>query len=204
LAGSPPCRAVYLTGLGGVVVSGGTRRAPEQPTWSGPSVRGIRPASHRIGGAGGPQREEAMTEIPKRMLVAMSPGYFTVPDDPAEPPKLLGSRCQACGEHFYPRRVICAKCLSDQMAEVEMGPRGTLYSYTFVHFPLFGSTRMEHVGYGVGQVDLPEGPRVQVPLAGAQEDFRVGQTVEAELDSLREEEGRDVVIVRFRPVERAR
>jgi uncharacterized OB-fold protein len=135
-----------------------------------------------------------------RPRVPVKPGYFTVPADPAEPPRLLGSRCSECGEHFFPRRAICAKCHSERTADVELGPRGTLYSYTFVHFPLFGSTRVEHVGYGVGQVDLPEGPRVQLPLAGKQEDFRVGMTLEAELDPLREEDGRDVVIVRFKPV----
>jgi uncharacterized OB-fold protein len=130
----------------------------------------------------------------------MKPGYFTVPDDPRQPPKLLGTRCESCGEHFFPRRAICARCLSEKTADVEMGPRGTLYSYTFVHFPLFGSMRVEHVGYGVGQVDLPEGPRVQVPLAGKQEDFHVGQPMEAELEPLREEADRDVVILRFRPL----
>ena len=132
--------------------------------------------------------------------VPIKAGYFTVPDDPAEPPRLLGSRCEDCGEHFFPRRAICAKCLSERTAEVLLGPRGTLYSYTFVHFPLFGSTRLEHVGYGVGQVDLPEGPRVQLPLAGRQEDYRIGQTIEAELEPLREEAGQEVVIIRFRPV----
>ena len=132
--------------------------------------------------------------------VPIKAGYFTVPDDPAEPPRLLGSRCEDCGEHFFPRRAVCAKCLSERTADVLLGPRGTLYSYTFVHFPLFGSTRLEHIGYGVGQVDLPEGPRVQLPLAGRQEEYRVGQTVEAELEPLREENGQDVVIIRFRPV----
>ena len=132
--------------------------------------------------------------------VPVKEGYFTVPDDPAEPPRLLGSRCEDCGEHFFPRRAVCAKCLSERMADVLLGPRGTLYSYTFVHFPLFGSTRVEHIGYGVGQVDLPEGPRVQLPLAGRQEDYRVGQPVEAELEPLREEGGQEVVIIRFRPV----
>ena len=135
-----------------------------------------------------------------RPRVPIKAGYFTVPDDPAEPPRLLGSRCEDCGEHFFPRRAVCAKCLSERTADVLLGPRGTVYSYTFVHFPLFGSTRLEHVGYGVGQVDLPEGPRVQLPLAGRQEDYRVGQTVEAELEPLREEDGQDVVIIRFRPV----
>lgn len=137
----------------------------------------------------------------RKARVPVKPGYFTIPDDPAEPPRLLGTRCEECGEHFFPRRRVCAKCLSERTAEAALGPRGTLYSYTFVHFPLFGSTRVEHIGYGVGQVDLPEGPRVQLPLAGKQEDFRIGMTVEAELEPLREDGGREVVIVRFRPVE---
>ena len=85
-----------------------------------------------------------------RPRVPIKAGYFTVPDDPAEPPRLLGSRCEDCGEHFFPRRAVCAKCLSERTADVLLGPRGTLYSYTFVHFPLFGSTRLEHIGYGVG------------------------------------------------------
>jgi len=136
-----------------------------------------------------------------KVRVPVKAGYFTVPDDPGQPPRLLGTRCEDCGEHFFPRRAVCARCLSRRTVDVELGPRGSLYSYTFVHFPLFGSTRVEHVGYGVGQVDLPEGPRVQLPLAGKQEDYRVGMTLEAELEPLREENGRDVVIIRFRPVE---
>src|SRR5689334_9893256 len=133
--------------------------------------------------------------------VPVKPGYFTVPEDAREPPRLLGSRCRACGEHFFPRRAICAKCMHEGTDDVELGPRGTLYSFTFVTFPLFGSTRVEHIGYGVGQIDLPEGPRVQLPLAGKQEEYRIGMELEAELDPLREENGQEVVIIRFRPVE---
>ena len=131
-------------------------------------------------------------------------GYFTVPEDPGEPPKLLGTVCKDCGEYFFPKRAVCAKCLSENTGDAMLGPQGTLYSYTFVHFPLFGSTRVEHIGYGVGQVDLPEGPRVQLPLAGKQEDYRVGMTLEAELEPMREEDDRDVVIIRFRPLETGR
>lgn len=138
----------------------------------------------------------------RKPRVPVKPGFFTVPDDPAEPPRLLGTRCEDCGEHFFPRRRVCARCLSERTAEVALGPRGTLYSYTFVHFPLFGSMRVEHIGYGVGQVDLTEGPRVQFPLAGKQEDFRVGMTLEAEIEPLREDDGgREVVMLRFKPVE---
>lgn len=138
-----------------------------------------------------------------RPRVPIKAGYFTIPDDPAAPPEVLCTRCQDCGEYFFPQRLVCAKCLSRRTVEAKVPARGTLYSYTFVHFPLFGSMRVEHVGYGVGQVDLPEGPRVQLPLAGKQEEYRVGMTLEAELEPLREENGQDVVIVRFKPVEAA-
>jgi len=141
-----------------------------------------------------------------RTRVAIKPGYFTVPDDLAAPPRFLVTRCDACGEHFWPRRAICARCLSENTCDLEVDGCGTLYSYTFVHFPLFGSTNLAHMeGYGVGQVDLPQGPRIQAPLAGKQGDFRIGQAMQAELDTLRQDDaGRDVVIVRFRPVEEGR
>jgi uncharacterized OB-fold protein len=139
-----------------------------------------------------------------RQRVPIKPGFFTVPADASESPRLLGTKCGACGEYFYPRRAICGKCMSSQTSDVELEARGTLYSYTFVHLPLFGSTNMEHAdGYGVGQIDLPEGPRVQAPLAGKQAEFKVGGAVKGELNVLREDGAQDIVIVRFRPVEGA-
>ncbi len=140
----------------------------------------------------------------RKIRIPVKPGYFTVPEDPNEPPKLLGSRCNRCGEAYFPRRAICARaeCLSEDLTDITLGPEGTLYSYTFVHMPLFGSSNLEHMdGYGVGQIDLPEGPRVQLPLAGKREDFFIGQRLLAELDKMREEGNNEVVIVRFRPIE---
>ncbi|MGH7858340.1 MAG: Zn-ribbon domain-containing OB-fold protein [Candidatus Binatia bacterium] len=145
----------------------------------------------------------ATNEATPRARVPIKAGYFRVPEDPAAPPEILGTRCRSCGEHFFPRRRVCAQCLSRDTEDTILSPHGTLYSYTFVHFPLFGSTNLEHMGgYGVGQIDLAEGPRVQVPIAGRQEDFRIGQKLVAELEKLRENElGQDVMIIRFRPVE---
>jgi hypothetical protein len=142
----------------------------------------------------------------QRARIPIKAGFFTVPEDAAQAPLFLATRCEACGEFFYPRRAICGKCMSERTSDVELEGRGTLYSYTFVHMPLFGSTNLEHAdGYGVGQIDLPEGPRIQAPLAGKQPEFRIGQAVRAELDVLRQDDvGRDVVIVRFRPVEAGR
>ncbi len=135
-----------------------------------------------------------------RNRVPIKPGFFTIPDDPTRAPAILGTRCNDCGEHFYPRRAICAKCMSQNTSDVEMAGRGSLYSFTFVHFPMFGSSNVEVAeGYGVGQVDLEAGPRMQMPLAGKQDEFRIGQPLVAELAKMREENDNDVMIVRFRP-----
>ena len=131
--------------------------------------------------------------------VPIAHGFFTVPDDPAEPPRLLGSRCQACGEVFYPRRHVCAKCLHEGCDDVELSTRGRLWTWTYCHVPLFGAKDADVPGYGVGQVDLPEGPRVQAILVGGPDDFAIGMDLELDLETLRvDEHGDDVVIFRFR------
>jgi uncharacterized OB-fold protein len=142
-----------------------------------------------------------MPEPVPRRRTPIEPGFFTIPDDPAEPPRLLGSRCRACGEHFFPRREVCARCLARGCDDVLLGPRGALHTWTWVHVPFFGRKSADGgAGYGVGQVDLPEGPRIQAVLSGAQRDFAIGMPMALELETVRETpEGDAVVIHRFRP-----
>lgn len=136
-----------------------------------------------------------MTALP------IAPDYFAVTD---EGPRLLGSRCQACGEHFYPRRLVCAKCLNVGTDDVVLSARGTLWTYTYVHVPLFAKADGSVDSYGVGQVDLPEGPRVQAILVGGPDDFEIGMELEIDAEVLRQDkDGNDVVIYRFKPVEAA-
>jgi len=138
---------------------------------------------------------------PARRRIPIEPGFFTLPEDPSEPPRLLGSRCVKCGEYFFPRRQVCARCLALGCEDVLLGPRGTLWTYTWVHVPFFGRGQAAGAGYGVGQVDLPEGPRIQAVLSGAQGDFSIGMPMQLELETLRETpEGEQVVIHRFGPV----
>src|SRR5215472_2697723 len=102
--------------------------------------------------------------MPGPARVPYEEGYFTVPVTKDEPPRLIGSRCRACGEQFYPRRETCAKCLAEDLEEVKLGPRGKLYTHTFLFAPGFGQSTGR--GYAAGQIDLPEGPRVQAVLVG--------------------------------------
>jgi hypothetical protein len=71
-----------------------------------------------------------------------------------------------------------------------------------VHVPLFAKKDGSVGAYGVGQVDLPEGPRVQAILVGGPDDFSIGMELELDLETLStDREGNDVVIFRFRPTE---
>ncbi len=133
--------------------------------------------------------------------VAIEAGYFTVPEEPGEAPRLLGSRCQACGEHFYPRRLVCARCLHEGTDDVLLGPTGRLHTWTFVHVPLFAKKDGSVEAYGVGQVDLPEGPRVQAILVGGPDDFEIGMELQLDLETLSTDQtGGEIVIYRFKPV----
>lgn len=134
--------------------------------------------------------------------VPIEEGFFRIPDDPHEPPRLLGSRCPVCGETFFPRRLVCARCLHEGTDDVELSTRGRIHTWTYCHVPMFGRRESDVSGYGVAQVDLPEGPRVQSVLAGEPDDFAIGMEVDIDLETLRREpSGDEVVIYRFRPAE---
>lgn len=136
--------------------------------------------------------------------VPLEVGYFTVPADAGETPRLIGSRCRACGEHFYPRRATCARCLSYDTEEVTLSPRGTLHTWTFLHVPGFGEHRAASDGYAAGQIDLPEGPRVQAVLEGGAADFTIGMELELTLAQVAtDKQGRAVMMYRFRPLRSA-
>jgi len=128
-------------------------------------------------------------------------GYFLIPEREGEPPRLLGSLCRTCGERFYPRRETCAKCLSYETEDVPLCPRGTLYTWTFLHVPGFGEHRTGEDGYAAGQIDLYDGPRVQSVLIGGPGDFRIGMAMEMTLAEVgQDKEGRSILMYRFRPI----
>ena len=117
---------------------------------------------------------------------------------------LIGSRCDGCGAHYFPRSLSCRNpaCTDKQVHDTRLGRRGTLYSYTLQSFrppPLF---RMDDWSpYLLGLVELPEGLRVMGMLCGcSREDLRIGMEMELVLEPLhRDDAGRDVMTYKFRP-----
>ncbi len=133
----------------------------------------------------------------KRQLPVLE-GIFHTPDDPSQPPHLVGSRCQACGYTAFPKRAICPACLGrDTMQETALSRRGVIETFTVSHVapPGFKAPYLQ------AYVLLPEGPRVFSVLAAQEGEVDMGTEVELVIEKLAEDEqGNDLIGYKFRPV----
>jgi len=135
-------------------------------------------------------------------MLPLEDGYISIPDDPGSaPPNLLGSYSPAADTYFYPRRKLCPISL-EPVEDCELSSDGELYSWTFVYRPVMGKRiEAEGGGYGVGQIDLPEGVRVQARIDGAMGDWKIGMKMRMALDPLAEDEdGNSLCGFKFVPV----
>jgi len=88
--------------------------------------------------------------------VPVADGLFTWPSDT---PRLIGSRCRACGMVTFPVQDSCPRCASTEMAEHLLARRGRLWAWTTQSFPppappYAGATGKDFVPFGIGYVDL--------------------------------------------------
>ena len=93
-------------------------------------------------------------ETTKKRL-PLRPHIFRVPDDPAQEPYLIGSRCRECGEHFFPVRRVCLACGTETLEEAPLSGKGKVYTYTVARQQLPGA--YVQVPYAIAVVTLEEG-----------------------------------------------
>jgi uncharacterized OB-fold protein len=131
-------------------------------------------------------------------------GFFTMPP---EEPHLIGSKCNSCGDYFFPRVESCRNPYCSKTKPVEdvlLSRRGKLHSFAVNHYkpPIFHSPD-PFVPYANGQVELPEGIRVSTLIGTGydQNNLKIGMEMEMVVDKLYEDEdGTEVVSWRFLPV----
>lgn len=71
--------------------------------------------------------------------------------------RILASRCTHCGTVLVPPRVVCGNCFAEMEEFVEVGPRGTLKTFSVINFPFIdpftGVQRPVPYGYAIVQLD---------------------------------------------------
>ena len=129
--------------------------------------------------------------------VPVKEGLFRSPS--GESPYLIGSKCRACGEVFFPARVICRRCFKQDMEEMGIGQRGKLYTFTKILKTPIGS--MIQAPYLVGKVEMPEGELIQTLLIDCDElELKVGMPMELVIDKIgKDEAGNEMLGYKYRP-----
>jgi uncharacterized protein len=136
--------------------------------------------------------------------VPVAEGLWRTNDDE---PRLVGSRCDGCGETRFPVAGSCARCTGTSMTTVDLPTRGTLWSWTIQGFlpknpPYAGlETPLTFVPYGVGYVELPGACIVESRLTeNRPEHLRIGMPLRLVLIPFTTDgEGREVLTFAFSP-----
>lgn len=138
-----------------------------------------------------------MAETSTTAPAAPVPVHAAVFAEGADLARIVGARCRQCGTSFFPRRTVCAQCLSTDVEIVPLSTRGALYTYTIVH----QSTPEFATPYILAYGDLREGVRVLAPLAGlSADDVRIGMALELRVEPVRTDaQGRVVMGYRWYP-----
>jgi uncharacterized protein len=137
--------------------------------------------------------------------VARAPVIEGLFAETADGPRLLGSRCTACGTPYFPRSAHChaPDCAGGPLEDAAFGPLGTLWSWALQCYAPPPPARYDepYVPYALGLVDLTDGLRVlaRLELEGPAE-LRAGLPVELVLAPLcRDPERGELVTWKFRP-----
>jgi uncharacterized protein len=78
---------------------------------------------------------------------------------------LIGSKCENCGEFYFPPRVICSKCRSrGKIVEHQFSGRGSIEEFTIIRTPPEGFERQ--APYAVAIIRLDEGTNIAGQVVG--------------------------------------
>jgi uncharacterized OB-fold protein len=143
-----------------------------------------------------------MTTISKKQ-VPVKEGLWTKPTSPHEKPSLIGSKCPACGQVYFPKRKkeICIRCQHMGLEEVKLSRRGKIYSFSVI-MQTPTAYYIGRVPYAYGVIVLPEKVRVRTHFTGCDfKDLKLNMPVELVIEKLGEDEqGNEVMAHKFKPV----
>lgn len=126
--------------------------------------------------------------------VPIREGYFTEDKDGGQ---LLASKCKSCGRIYFPPHQRCLECYGQDMEEVKLSKTGEIYTYTVVQMPV----KNYKPPFALAWVELPEGVRIFTQLKDWEnKELKIGMDVNLVIDTLWEEEEKEVYGYKFAPV----
>ena len=78
---------------------------------------------------------------------------------------MIGSKCDNCGQVFFPPRVVCAKCRSKgRIADFQFSGNGAIESFTVIRVPPEGFEKA--APYAIAIIKLDEGTNISGQVVG--------------------------------------
>jgi uncharacterized OB-fold protein len=116
--------------------------------------------------------------------------------------KILGIKCPKCKVVFVPPRSVCGRCFSPLGKWVEVSDRGTVQTYTIVHYPSAVQPVPPPLIYGIIKLDGADTGLPHLISEAGYEKLRVGMRVQAVFKE--ERAGNMLDILYFKPISTAR
>jgi len=113
--------------------------------------------------------------------------------------KIMGAKCKKCGIVYVPPRMYCERCFEKLTDWMNMGTKGTVYTYTVAHIDLDGAKLQKPTIYAMIKIDGADGGLIH-KLDGIDPDkVKIGMKVEAVFKPKDKREGSINDIKHFKP-----
>ena len=115
---------------------------------------------------------------------------------------LIGTKCEKCGEYYYPPRNMCPRCRRHGViVPFKFKGNGEVLTYTIVHSA--AKDFAMHTPYILAIIKLDEGPRLTSQVICSPEEIHIGMRVKSTFRRLGEESEKGMIYygTKFIPVE---
>ena len=128
--------------------------------------------------------------------------------DPAHP-RLIGTKCTKCGSIFFPRETVRCRnprCGHNELADTELSPKGTLWSFTGAEYQPPAPYVPRHDPFKPFAIAAVELAAEKITILGQVvegvkvADLKIGQEMELTLDTLLEDDETETIVWKWKPV----
>lgn len=93
--------------------------------------------------------------------------------------RLEANRCSSCNMTFFPPRLVCPQCKSQELKKTKIAEAGKVLTYTVIHVPPKGFG--DQTPYAIGVVDLDDGVKLTAQIVDIDfDEIKIGQRVRIE------------------------
>lgn len=105
---------------------------------------------------------------------------------------LIGTRCEKCGEFYYPPRNMCPKCRRNSITvPFKFKGLGNVLTYTIVHSSTKNNAK--HTPYILAIIKLDEGPSLTSQVICDPDEVHIGMRVKSVFRKLGEESEKGMI-----------